>query len=53
MEKVIGNENLLLCLTRQLLDLKLEKKKYNADMNEAINNLEVQIRSLVTQSPQG
>ena len=33
-------------LTRQIIDLKMEKKKYNSDMNETIKDLESQIKTL-------
>jgi len=33
-------------LTKQIIDLKAEKKKYNSDMNESINDLESQIKTL-------
>ena len=37
-------ENLLLELTREMLDLKKEKKDYNAEMNKKIKDLEDQIK---------
>lgn len=43
---VIDNA-LLLSLTRQVLDLKQEKKKYNKDMNDQIKDLESQIQRAV------
>jgi hypothetical protein len=37
----------LMELTRRLIDLKMEKKKYNADMNESIKEIETEIKKLV------
>jgi len=37
----------LMDLTRRLIDLKMEKKKYNADMNESIKEIEAEIKKLV------
>ena len=37
-------ENLLLELTRTMLDLKKEQKDYNAEMNKKIKDLEDQIK---------
>lgn len=38
---------LLLSLTRQVLDLKEEKKKFNREQNEQIKDLEAQIKKVV------
>lgn len=35
-------------LNRRVLDLKAEKKQYNADMNERIKMVELEIKELVT-----
>jgi hypothetical protein len=37
----------LLELTREILDIKAEKKQYNADMNESIKQKEARIKELV------
>jgi len=37
----------LMDLTRRLIDLKIEKKKYNTDMNESIKEIEAEIKKLV------
>ena len=39
--------NELVELTRHLLDLKLEKKNFNKDMNESIKETEAEIKKLV------
>lgn len=41
------NTNLLLELTREVLDLQSEKKKYNKDMNEKIKAVQLRIRETV------
>jgi hypothetical protein len=42
----MGNTELIE-LTRRLIDLKLEKKNYNKDMNESIKETEAAIKKLV------
>ena len=37
----------LMDLTRRVIDLKAEKKKYNAEMNEMIKDNEAEIKKLV------
>ena len=41
-----ADKELLLSLTRNVLDLKAEKKKYNKDMNETIKDVEKQIKKV-------
>lgn len=36
-------DNLLLELTRELMDLRIEKKKFNKEMNEKIKDVEKRI----------
>jgi hypothetical protein len=36
-------ENLLLELTRELIDLKMEKRKFNKEMNDKIKDVEKRI----------
>jgi hypothetical protein len=44
MERV---KDLLLELTRELIDLKLEKKNYNRDMNEKLKDVNSRIAQVV------
>ena len=37
----------LMEMTRQMLDLKTEKKNFNKDMNERIKDIEAEIKKLV------
>ncbi len=45
-----GNKELLEA-TRLVLDLKLEKKQYNSEMNKKIRDAEDVIRQLVNENP--
>lgn len=42
-----NTESQLLELTRRMIDLKLEKKNYNAEMNEQIKAIEAEIKRMV------
>jgi len=42
-----NNQNELLDLTRQKIDLQIEKKKYNKDINDKIKLLDARIKELV------
>lgn len=41
-------DNLLLELTRELMDLRIEKKKFNKEMNEKIKDVEKRIEEEAT-----
>jgi len=45
----IESNEKLLQLTRDMLDLKKEKKQYNSDMNERIKEIEADIKKTATQ----
>lgn len=46
-KKMVIDNALLLSLTRQVLDLRAEKKRFNKDQNEQIKDLEAQIKKCV------
>lgn len=45
-------ENLLLELTRELIDLKMEKKKYDKEMNDKIKGVQKRIEEEVIKGGQ-